>query len=131
MKFISRLRRAPDYFSVAWHDSRTVPGVKVAIRRISLSQRIELTKNVRELALRYEFLKSGEPADQLEASLSDLLVRKLYVEWGVAAVQGLRIDAEEATPAMLIERGPECLTEEIVELIRAQLELSEEERKNS
>jgi hypothetical protein len=131
MKFISRLRKAPDYFSVAWHESRTVPGVRVAIRRISLGQRIELTKNVRDLALRYEFLKAGEPADQIEASLSDLLVRKLYIEWGVAALEGLRIDTEEATPAMLIQRGPECLTDEIVETIRAQLELSEEERKNS
>ncbi len=130
MKFISRLRRAPDYSSLVWHDSRTVPGVRFAIRRISLGQRIELTKSVRELALRYEFLKSGEPADQLEASLSDLLVRKLYIEWGVAALEGLQINSQTATPEMLIESGPELLSHEIVEKIRAELELSEEERKN-
>ena len=131
MNFISRLRRAPQHSSAAWHDSRTVTGVRFAIRQISLGQRIELTKNVRELALRYEFLKTGEPADQLEASLSDLLVRKLYIEWGLAALEGLQIDAQEATPAMLIQKGPERLSDEIIDKIRAQLELSEEERKNS
>ncbi|HTU48141.1 MAG TPA: hypothetical protein VMF91_23980 [Bryobacteraceae bacterium] len=130
MKFISRLRRVPSYSSLAWYDSRTVPGVRFATKRISLGQRLELTRNVRELALRYEFLKAGEPGDQLEASLADLLVRKLYIEWGVAELEGLQIDGEKATPAMLIANGPERLSDELIERIRAELELSDEERKN-
>jgi len=130
MKFLLRLRK-PDHSSVAWHESRSISGVRFAIRHISLAQRIELTKSVRELALRYEFLKSGEPSDQLEASLSDLLVRKLYIEWGLAALEGLRIDGKQATPALLIDSGPERLSDEVIEKIRAELELSEQERKNS
>jgi hypothetical protein len=131
MKFISRLRRVPSYSSLAWHESRTVPGVRFATKRISLGQRLELTRNVRELALRYEFLKAGEPSEQLEASLADLLVRKLYIEWGVAELEGLRIDGQKATPTMLIAHGPERLSDEVIETIRAELELSDEERKNS
>ena len=53
-----------------------MPGVHYAIRRVSLSQRIELTKRARELSLRHEFLKAGDAPDQLEASLADLLIRK-------------------------------------------------------
>jgi hypothetical protein len=130
MNFLSRLRRAPTYSSVTWVESHKVAGVRFAVRRTSLEQRIELTKKVRELALRYEFLRAGEPSDQLEASLADLLVRKLYIEWGLVALEGLRVDGEAATPVMLIESGPECLSDEVIDTIRAQLELSEEERKN-
>jgi hypothetical protein len=131
MNFLSHLRKAPIYSRVIWHDSRVVPGVRFATRRISLAQRIELTKRVRELSLRYEFLKAGEPSDQLEASLADLLVRKLYIEWGADALEGLQIDGQKATPIMLIENGPEALSDEVIDTIRAELELSGEERKNS
>jgi hypothetical protein len=130
MKFLSRLRSIPSYSSLAWHESESVRGVRFAIRRISLAQRIELMKNVRDLALRHEFLKAGEPSDQLEASLADLLVKRLYLEWGVAAVEGLRIDDQAATLETLIEKGPERLSDEIIDQIRAELSLSEEERKN-
>lgn len=130
MKFISRLLRPPQYSSVTWHDSRTVPGVRFATKRMSLGERIELTRQVRELALRYEFLKTGEPADQVEATLADLLVKKLYIEWGVVELQGLRIDGEDGTPALLIERGPEGLSNEVIEAIRGEIALSDDERKN-
>jgi hypothetical protein len=131
MKYLSRLRSSPAYSSLKWYPSETVPGVRFAVRRVSLAQRIELTKRGRELALRYEFLKAGEPADRLEASLADLLVRKLYLEWGLAGLEGLRIDGQAATLEMLIEKGPEDLSDEIIHRIRADLGLSEEERKNS
>lgn len=131
MSFLSRLLRGPSHSSVEWRSSRTVPGVRFAIRRASLGQRIALTKKVRELALQYEFLKAGEPADQLEAALADLLVRKLYIEWGVAGLDGLRIDGKIATPRMLVESGPENLSDEVMEAIRGELELSDQERKNS
>lgn len=130
MNCLSRLRRRRALSSLSWHESRTIPGVRFAIRRISLEQRIELTKSVRDLTLRYEFLKVGEPTDQLEAALADLLVRKLYIEWAVAELEGLRIDGHTATPAMLVENGPERLSDEVVETIRTMLELSEQERKN-
>ncbi|MBV9763119.1 MAG: hypothetical protein JO340_21330 [Acidobacteriaceae bacterium] len=130
MNFISRLLRTPNYTSVTWHESRTVPGVRFAIKRMSLGERIELTRQVRELALRYEFLKSGEPADHLEAALSDLLAKKLYMEWGLRELEGFRIDGQDGTPALLIEKGPEILSNEVSEVVQAELTLSDDERKN-
>jgi hypothetical protein len=132
MKFISLLRRNHGgYSSLSWRQSQTMPEVRFAIRRSSLAHRLELTKQLRELTLRYEFLNAGETSDQLEAALSDLLVRKLYIEWGLAGIQGLTIDGEAATAALLIQKGPETLTGEIIAAIRQEIELSEDERKNS
>jgi hypothetical protein len=131
MKFISHSHRGTQYTSLRWHESKTFKGVRFATRRVSLLQRIELTSRVREIVLRHEFLKSGDGSDQLEITLGELLVRKLYIEWGLHGIQGLAVDGEPATVESLIEKGPEALTGEIVATIREQLELSEEERKNS
>lgn len=130
MKFISRLRKQPSYSSLSWHDSGVAAGVRYATRRVSLAQRIELTKRVRELAMQHDFLKAGDAAEQLEATLGDLLVRKLYLEWGLAEIEGLTIDGQRGTVETLVEKGPEALSYEIVGTIRAELEISEEERKN-
>jgi len=105
--------------------------VSFAVRRPSLAQRIDLTGRVRELTLKYDFLKAGDASDQLEASLSELLVHKLYVEWGLAEIQGLKIDGNPADTLNLIERGPEELVHEIVTAIKAECGLTEDERKNS
>jgi hypothetical protein len=130
MKLISPLRKQKGYSSLLWHESQAAKGVRFATRRISLFQRIELTKRARELTIRYEFLKSGEASDQLEAALSDLLVRKLYLEWGLVKLEGLSIDEQHATTDLLIEKGPEDLSDEIIAVLKAELGLSEEERKN-
>jgi hypothetical protein len=118
------------YSTVAWHDSHVMPGVRYGIRRISLAQRIELTSRARELTNRYEFLRAGDAADQLEASLADLLTRKLYLEWGLAEIRELTIDGQAATVEMVVEKAPEALSNEIVAAIQGELSLSEEERKN-
>jgi hypothetical protein len=81
--------------------------------------------------LRHEFLQAGETEDKLEASFGELLVRKLYLEWGLAELSGLTIDGGAVTTQELIERGPELLTDEITEAVQRELALSEEERKNS
>ncbi len=130
MRFISHSRNT-HYSSVIWHDSKVVRSVRYATRRVSLRQRIELTSKVRDLVLKHEFLKAGDAGDQLEATLGELLVGKAYLEWGLHEIQGLTIDGEPGTVETVIEKGPEELTNEIVATIRAQLELSEEERKNS
>jgi hypothetical protein len=130
MKFPSRLRKQSSYASLLWSESETIRGVRYAIRRVSLSQRIELTKKARELSLRYDFLRAGDAADRLEASLADLLIRRLYLAWGLAELTGLEIDEQPATVEVLIDKGPEGLANEIVAAIRGQLGLSEEERKN-
>ena len=129
-KFISPLHKTEKHSSVVWHDSKIIAGVRYATRRISLLQRIELTSQVRELMLRHEFLKAGDAAEGLEATLGELFVQKLYVEWGLCEIDGLTIDGEPASRQLLIEKGPESLTQEIVAAIRSELELSEQERKN-
>jgi hypothetical protein len=105
--------------------------VSFAVRRPSLAQRIDLTERVRNLTLKHEFLAAGNLSDQLTASLSELLVRRLYLEWGLAEIKGLKIDGEPACTLTLVDRGPEDLADEIVQAIKAETGLSEDERKNS
>ena len=131
MKLTSLLHREEDYLSVSWHSSKAIPGVRFAIRRISLQQRIELNHRVRELTMKYEFLKAGDALSQLEAALSDLLVAKLYIEWGLETIEGLSIDGQKATTESVIANGPENLANEIGETIQAASALTEDERKNS
>jgi hypothetical protein len=121
---------AAGYQSLLWLESELFPGVEFSIRKISLAQRIELSSRVRELTLKNDFLRAGEPANQLEAAIADLLVEKLYVEWAVADLKGLRIDGRPASVELLIELGPEALVREMAEAIRSHLELSDSERKN-
>jgi hypothetical protein len=112
-------------------ESESFAGVEFSIRKVSLLQRIELVAKVRELTLNHEFLRAGDPKDQLEATISELLVQRLYLEWGVVDLRGLTIDGEAASVQLLIERGPEALAAEISGAIRTHLEFSETERKNS
>jgi hypothetical protein len=130
MKFISRSHSGAKYTSVAWHTSDSWPGVRYAIRRISLGQRIDLTRRARELAQRNDFLRAGEAVDQLEAALSDLLVRRMYLEWGLVSIEGLTVDDEPVNVSVIADKGPEALTDEIIETLRSELGLTEDERKN-
>lgn len=131
MKSFSPSPKPYHYSSLAWHESAVLPGVHFAVRRSSLSQRIDLTQRMRELTLNNEFLRAGDTADQLQASLSDLLARKLYIEWGLAEIKGLLIDDREVNVELLIEQGPEALIEEVISCINLETRLTEEERKNS
>ncbi len=131
MKSLLPLHRETNYTSVVWYKSRCLEQVSFAVRRPSLAQRIELTERARSLTLKHEFLAAGDLSDQLTASLSELLVRRLYLEWGLADVKGLKIDGEPASVLNVIERGPEELSDEIIKAIKAESGLSEDERKNS
>lgn len=128
---ISPSHKDGEYVSLVWHESNRFEGVRYAVRRLSLRQRMDLTRQLRDLMLRYEFLKAGDASDDLQATLAELEVQKLYVQWAIAEIEGLTIDGEPATSLTLIEKGPESLVGEMVGAIRNQLELSEEERKNS
>jgi hypothetical protein len=130
MKFSWLLPREQNYESGGRFDSKIFPGVRYTIRRISLGRRIELTRQARELALKNEFLRAGDATDQLEAAFSELLVRRMYLEWGLVSVEGLRIDGRPATPESMAAHGPELLADEIIESLRSELGLTEEERKN-
>ena len=130
MKLTSPSPSEATYSSLSWHRSKSLPGVRFAVRRMSLAQRLELNRRVRELMLSHEFLKAGSATDQIEAAGADLLVQKLYIEWGLAGLEGLSIDGQTATVELLIEKGPEQLADEIISAIQEEIGLSEEERKN-
>ena len=119
-----------NFCSLVWRDSDVLPGVRFAIRTMTLAQRIELTRRVRELTLKNDFLRSGTPCDQLDEALGELLARRVYLEWGLSKVEGLRIDDKDATPEMLIEEGPEKLANEAARVIVDELHLNQEETKN-
>ncbi|HEY3741175.1 MAG TPA: hypothetical protein VGL53_15090 [Bryobacteraceae bacterium] len=119
------------YVSYSEHDSESAPGVRYRIARMSFARRLELVRKVRDLAQKIEFLDAGTGAqDRIERSVLGGEVDRLYLEWGLQAVAGLTIDGESATPALLIEKGPESLAREIAGRIRAECHLSEDERKN-
>jgi hypothetical protein len=112
-------------------DSTVMPGVHFIVRKMSLGRRIELTRRIRELAERVEFLSAGEsPKEKLDASLLVAEIERTYVLWGVAEVGGLELDGAPATPDSLISGGPEDLLHEALEAVKAECGLSEDERKN-
>src|SRR5580658_5159581 len=149
MRFMSRLRReegegdvggaagavpqrsALQYESAVSIDSKSAPGVRFAIHRISFGRRMELSRRVRELSRRAEFLEAGtELNEKIEASILAQEIDAMYLEWGLVKVDGLFIDGEAASAAQLLEKGPEDLAREVVGAIKAQFGLSEAERKN-
>lgn len=130
MKWLSRWLNRHCYESMVWFASESFPGVEFSLRKVSLAQRLDLVSRVRELTLKNEYLQAGKLADQLEAGMADLMVRKLYLEWAVAEVKGLKINGKSASLSDLVDRGPESLVNEIGQTIGEHLELSETERKN-
>ena len=68
--------------------------------------------------------------EKLEAAVLQGEMDRVYLEWGLEAIEGLEIDGEAATPETLIERGPANLAAEILGRIRGECGLSESERKN-
>lgn len=130
MSFISRSLKPKKFDSLRWTESTVIPGVRFAIREPSLANRIELTRTLHELTIRNEFLAAGRELQQLELALAEMLVQKTLVEWGLVAVEGLRVDNRIPTAGSLIEVGPEDLVAEIAAGIRARCGLTEEERKN-
>ncbi len=131
MNFISHSPRNFDHRTQVWHESAVCKGVRFATRQMSLSGRIELTQRIQDLILKNEFLRAGDALEQSQASLADLLARKVYLEWGVSEIKSLTIDGRAASVQDLIDHGPEDLCEEVASTIQSELGLSEEERKNS
>jgi hypothetical protein len=131
MNFISHSPKPFDHRSYVWHDSSTHQGVRFATRQISLAGRIELSRRIQDVIFKNEFLRAGDALEQAQASMADLLARRVYVEWGIAQIEGLMIDGSPASVQDAIEQGPERLCQEMVQTLQGELNLSEEERKNS
>ena len=120
-----------EYESASWFDAETFEGARYRIARISFGRRIELARRIREIGRKAEFLEAGQDArEKLEAAVVGAEIDRAYLEWGLKEIQGLRIDNEEATPGLLIEKGPHDLAAEILARIKHECGLSEAERKN-
>jgi hypothetical protein len=105
--------------------------VAFAIYRISFGRRMELSRRVREISRKAEFLEAGtELHEKIEANILAQEIDAMYLEWGLVRIDGLSIDGEAATVVQLLEKGPEDLAREVVGAIKEQCGLSEAERKN-
>ena len=145
MKFLSRLakdsggpagsgHRAADsvaYESVLRIESRCLPGVAYEIAKVSFGRRMELSRMVRQLSQKVEFLEAGNQIqEKIEAGILAQDVNAMYLRWGLIRIHGLTIDGEPPTPERLIESGPEELAREIVGAIQHECGLNGDERKN-
>lgn len=117
--------------SSTWFESSEIPGVRYQVARISLDRRISLARQIREASRTMEFLEaSGDIREHLDAAVLQGELERVYLEWGLLAVEGLQIDEKPATRESLVERGPLPLAMEIVRSIRKECGLTESERKN-
>ena len=112
-------------------ESKVRPGVAFVIAKISFERRMDLIRRIRELAMRCEFLDSGESTEEkLQAALLSAEIDRLYVNWGLKELIGLDVDGLPGTPDLLASAGPEDLFREAVSAIKAECALSDAERKN-
>ncbi len=117
--------------STVQHSSRTHSGVRFAIRRMSLGRRIELAESIRGLAQELECRQAGQTSsERVEAASISARIELAYLRWGLVSVSGIFIDSEPATADSLYARGPEDLFREIVDSIKSECGLSEDDRKN-
>ena len=119
------------YSSLEWVESAVIPGVRFAIRRISLALRVEITRRIQRLLAELEYREGGEGLeDRLSAATVAAEVDMAYLGWGLAHIEGLAIDGDAATASTLAENGPEALSREIAKAIRDRCHVTEPERKN-
>jgi hypothetical protein len=98
---------------------------------MSFGRRVELTRRIRELAERVEFLIAGETAkEKLDATLLSAEIDRTYVLWGLRGIEGLELDGIPSTPESLVSDGPEDLVREALSAIKAECGLSDDEIKN-
>ena len=105
-------------------------GVWFSVQKMSFARRIELTRRIRDLAERVEFLNAGESTkEKMDAALLSAEIDRIYVLWGLAEVGGLELDGAPATPESLVMLGPEELFRVALTAVKAACGLSEDERK--
>jgi hypothetical protein len=121
-----------NYESKVRIEAKSRPGVWLVLKRMSFGRRLELTRKVRELLARLEFVSAGAGGEiqQAEKALLASEIDREYLRWGLDGIEGLEIDGERATTEALIERGPEELVHEALEAVRREAGLTEDERKN-
>jgi hypothetical protein len=88
-------------------------------------------RTVRDLARQVEFLEAGKSTNEkMDAALLQAEIDRAFLKWGLMEVSGLVVDGVEATPGSLADAGPERLFREALSLVRAEIGLNEQERKN-
>jgi hypothetical protein len=106
-------------------------GVEFVVARMTFGRRMELMRQVRDLAARLEYFEAGHDAKNgMEASLLAAEIDRLYVLWGLEEIRGLELDGAPATAETLIDAGPEDLFLEALGAVKAECGLNETERKN-
>ena len=128
MRSLWRSLKPRSYSSTLRCASDTHRGVTFTIRRMSLGRRIELAQAIRELAQKMEFHQAGDSAkEHVEAAAISARIDLVYLKWGLTAVAGLLIDGEPVTAKRLYADGPEDLTREIVNRVKRECGLTDEE----
>ena len=131
MNCLSLSRRTDGYQSSVWHRSATHPRVRFAVARMSFGRRLEIARDIRDIGQRLEYLEAGGSlAEKAEGAAAAAEIDRVYLQCGLAGLEGLEIDGAPATTQTLFEAGPEELTREILDAIKAEWGLSEPERKN-
>ena len=110
--------------------SETATGVVFVLAKMSFGRRVELTRRLREIAQKVEFLEAGDAREKIDAALLTSEIDRLYVMWGLQEVRGLELDGAPATPESLAAIGPEGLFREALAVVKAECGLTENERKN-
>src|SRR6476646_492580 len=100
------------YESVLERASETAAGVTFVLAKMSFGRRVELTRRLREIAQKVEFLEAGDARDKIDAALLTCEIDRLYALWGLTEVRGLDLDGVPATPESLAAVGPEELFRE-------------------
>ncbi len=119
------------YASERTFDSTALPGVRFVLYRMSAARRLDLLSRMGEFASQLEMLRASDALDdRVQAEALRLRIDLEYVRWGLKGLRGIAIDGVPAEAESLIERGPEALMKEIADRIRAECELTGEERKN-
>ncbi|HEY3825828.1 MAG TPA: hypothetical protein VGL82_14790 [Bryobacteraceae bacterium] len=122
--------------NTSWNSRKLVasqerPGVEFVIARMTFGRRIDLMREVRNLAAKLEYFEAGQDAKNgMEASLLGAEIDRIYIRWGLEEIRGLELDGAPATAESLIESGPEELFLEALMAVKAECGLLENERKN-
>src|SRR6266436_9349278 len=118
------------YESVLERASQTAAGVVFVLAKMSFGRRVELTRRLREIAQKVEFLEAGDAKEKIDAALLTSEIDRLYALWGLREVRGLDLDGSPATPESLAAMGPEELFREAIAAVKAECGLTDAERKN-
>jgi hypothetical protein len=120
-----------EYTSFETIDSTVARGVRYTVAKMSFGRRVELTRHIRELAARKEFVEGGDtPNEKMEAALLASEIDRIYLLWGLQEITGLELDGRPATAESLAASGPEELFREALAAVKEQCGLTEAERKN-